>query len=107
MTRFKENASVIYTTANGEKLDTFVVYDTDEVTGLTQINFENLRVPANRLVLHSKTACDFHMPLNDAFSFELLAKLKEKYSQIDAQRKTLSLKPELQKPSTYRLAKAS
>lgn len=107
MTHFKENASVIYTDQDGKKFDTYVIFDTDEVTGLTQINHENMRVPASSLVLHNKTACQYHMPLADAFSFEMLSKLKEKYRQIDAQRKTLQLNAEIKTNTVYRFAKAS
>lgn len=98
---------MIYTDLKGKKIDTYVIFDTDQVTGLTQINHENLRVPADRLTLHEKTVCDFHMPLADAFSFELLSKLKEKYLEIDAQRKTLQLQSKASGKSTFKLAKAS
>lgn len=107
MIQFKENASVIYTDLDGRKIDTYVIFDTDEVTGLTQINHENLRVPAESLTLHAKTICDYHMPLADAFSFELLSKLKAKYLEIDNQRKTLSMEPKAKSKVTYTLAKAS
>lgn len=101
MTNFHENASVIYTNSDGKKIDTFVIFDTDTLTGLTQINHENLRVSSECLVLHSKTACQYHMPLKDAFSFELLHKLKDKYKSIDEQRKTVQMVPdEVDKIST-------
>jgi hypothetical protein len=76
---YTESASVIYTDAEGRKIDTFVIFDTDPATGLTHINHKNLKVTADQLKLHSKTVCSFHMPLKDAFSFEILQKLKEKY----------------------------
>ena len=107
MTHFKENASVIFTDQNGKKFDTYVIFDTDEVTGLTQINHENMRVPASSLVLHDKTVCQYHMPLQDAFSFEMLSKLKEKYRQVDAQRKTLQLNAATKAKAVYPFAKAS
>lgn len=107
MTQFKENASVIFTDHEGRQIDTFVIFDTDEVTGLTHINHQNLRVPANNLALHSKTVGLYHMPLADAFSFELLNKLKTKYQEIDAMRKTIPLKPERQTNNMYLLANAS
>lgn len=98
---------MIFTDHEGKQIDTFVIFDTDEVTGLTHINHENQRVPATNLVLHAKTVSDFHMPLADAFSFEMLSKLKEKYSRIDEERKTLTLKPERQADTMYVLANAS
>ena len=107
MIQFKENASVIFTDSEGRQIDTFVIFDTDEVTGLTHINHLNLRVPAVSLALHAKTVGDYHMPLADAFSFEMLSKLKEKYSKIDAERKTLPMKPAKQSNPVYLLAKAS
>jgi len=107
MTHFKANASVIFTDHQGKQIDTFVIFDTDEITGLTHINHENQRVPATNLVLHSKTVGDFHMPLADAFSFEMLSKLKEKYRRIDEERKTPTLKPARQTKDMYVLAKAS
>jgi len=107
MIHFKENASVIFTDSEGRQIDTFVIFDTDKVTGLTHINHENLRVPADNLALHSKTVGGHHMPLADAFSFELLRKLKEKHHKIDASRKTVPLKPEIQAGKMYLLAKAS
>ena len=107
MIHFKENASVIFTDSEGRQIDTFVIFDTDKVTGLTHINHENLRVPAANLVLHSKTVGDYHMPLTDAFSFETLRKLKEKYHQIDAARKPIPLKTESEEGKMYLLANAS
>lgn len=107
MNHFKENATVIYKDLDGQMIDTFVVFDTDDVTGLTHINHQNLRVPASQLTLHAKTVCDYHMPLADAFSFEILKKLKEKYYAIDAQKKTITLNPEKQQNKLYLLANAS
>ncbi|RYU91125.1 hypothetical protein EWM62_04070 [Mucilaginibacter terrigena] len=107
MTHFKENASVIFTDKAGRQIDTFVIFDTDEVTGLTHINHCNLRVPASSLVLHSKTVGTYHMPLADAFSFEMLSKLKAKYSEIDATKKTVPMKTEIQTNPMYLLANAS
>ncbi|GGH07077.1 hypothetical protein [Mucilaginibacter phyllosphaerae] len=107
MTYFNKNASVIYTDNKGRQIDTFVIFDTDEVTGLTHINHENLRVPADSLALHAKTVGLYHMPLADAFSFEILNKLKEKYLKIDIERKTLQMQPEKQNANMYLLSKAS
>ncbi|MGY3212364.1 hypothetical protein [Mucilaginibacter sp. HD30] len=87
MKTYKANASVIYTDAKGHKIDTFVIFDTDNNTGLTHINHENLKVFANELQIHPKTVGDYHMPLNDAFSFEMLKKLRDKYAIIDAAKK--------------------
>ena len=103
MTRYKANASVIYTDAKGRKIDTFAIFDTDTHTGLTHINHENLKVAADNLQIHPKTVGDYHMPLNDAFSFEMLKKLREKYEIIDAAKKA----PVSQIPHLTLLAKAS
>jgi hypothetical protein len=102
MTAFKANASVIYTDPQGKKIDTFVVFDTDRDTGLTHINHENLRVAPTQLVLHAKTVCDYHLPIADAFSFEILKKLRDKYTEIDAQQKAAAPVKEM-----YVLAAAS
>ena len=103
MKTYKANASVIYTDAQGRKIDTFVIFDTDTHSGLTHINHENLKVAADKLQLHSKTACDYHMPLNDAFSFEMIKKLRDKYAVIDSVKKTTVSKL----PALTLLAKAS
>jgi len=79
MISFKEHDTVVYTDAEGRKIDTFVIFDTDPATGLTHINHENLIVPANALVMHPKTLSGHHMPMHDAFSFELFKTLKQKY----------------------------
>ena len=102
MNTYKANASVIYTDSNGKHIDTFVIFDTDTETGLTHINHENLKVSADHLKLHSKTVCDYHMPLTDAFSFEMLKKLREKYAVIDSA-KTAFIN---QLPQVPQLAKA-
>ncbi len=103
MKTYKANASVIYTDIEGNKIDTFVIFDTDELTGLTHINHQNLKVRAEKLELHPKTVCDYHLPLEDAFSFELLKTLREKYAELDAA-ETVSINTEVKlRP----LAKAS
>ncbi len=107
MTKFHENATVVYTTPDGRKIDTFVVYATDEKTGLTLINHESLMVTADSLTLHPKTVGRYHMPLNDAFSFELLNKLKAKYADVDTQPKTVKLSPKKENVALPVLAKAS
>ncbi|MET3980235.1 hypothetical protein ABIB62_002424 [Mucilaginibacter sp. UYP25] len=106
MKQFKENASVIFTDSEGRQIDTFVIFDTDKLTGLTHINHENLKVSGDSLVLHSKTVGLYHMPLTDAFSFEMLSKLKAKYSKADAKIKTTPIS-EKQANAMYVLAKAS
>ena len=78
---YNENASVIYTNGHGQKFDTFVIFATDRETGLTHINHENLQVSAGSLALHPKSISKFHLPIDDAFSFEMLKKLKEKHEK--------------------------
>jgi hypothetical protein len=107
MKHFNENASVIFTDRDGRQIDTFVVFGTDPVTGLTHINYENLRVPASQLSLHAKTIGDHHMPLEDAFSFELLRLLKEKYRVADRQKRSPQLKPTAAAKRVHTMAKAS
>lgn len=103
MEQYKANASVIFTDAEGRQIDTFVIFDTDAYTGLTHINHENLKVAASSLQLHPKTVCDYHLPLADAFSFEMLKKLRDKYTLIDAVKKV----PVSRLPQMHVLAKAS
>jgi hypothetical protein len=107
MKNYTANATVIYTDDEGRRIDTFVIFDTDEVTGLTHINHENRRVPADRLELHAKTVGNWHMPLHDAFSFEMLNKLKDKYLAIDSNKKTLSFEISQKHSTDLQLAKAS
>ncbi|NNU33454.1 hypothetical protein HK413_03460 [Mucilaginibacter sp. S1162] len=83
MEYYHQNASVVYTDNKGRQIDTFVIFDTDRQTGLTHINHENLKVPADRLALHAKTVCQYHLPIDDAFSFEMIKKLRQKYADID------------------------
>jgi hypothetical protein len=108
MTAYKANASVIFTDADGRQIDTFVIFDTDTHTGLTHINHENLKVPAEKLQLHGKTVCDYHLPIADAFSFEMIKKLRDKYEAIDSQKKVPVHKmPEPKISGMQVLAKAS
>lgn len=107
MKHFNENSSVIFTDRDGRQIDTFVVFGTDPVTGLTHINYKNLRVPASKLSLHAKTIGDNHMPLDDAFSFELLRKLKEKYRLADMQKRSPRLNPRAVAKKVHNLANAS
>ncbi|MES2378280.1 MAG: hypothetical protein V4553_16940 [Bacteroidota bacterium] len=83
MQYYHQNASVVYTDDKGRQIDTFVIFDTDRQTGLTHINYENLKVPAERLALHARTVCKYHLPIDDAFSFEMIKKLRLKYADID------------------------
>jgi len=93
MRTFNEHDTVIYTDADGRAIDTFVIFDTDPATGLTHINHENLKVQAENLVIHPKTVEKHHLPMNDAFSFEIFKKLKEKYEDAgnDAVRRELKV----------------
>ncbi len=77
---YNENASVVYTDDHGQQFDTFVIFGTDRATGLTHINHENLQVPPGNLALHPKSISKYHLPIDDAFSFEMLKKLKEKHA---------------------------
>jgi hypothetical protein len=83
MQYYHQNASVVYTDNKGKQIDTFVIFDTDPQTGLTHINHENLKVSASQLALHAKTVCQYHLPIDDAFSFEMIKKLRQKYADID------------------------
>lgn len=105
MHHYNANASVIYTDAAGQKFDTFVIFDTDSQTGLTHINHENLKVATTSLELHPKTVCAYHLPLDDAFSFEMLKKLRDKYNAVDSAPKTQVAN--IKQADLYVLAKAS
>jgi hypothetical protein len=105
MQHYHQNASVVYTDSEGRKIDTFVIFDTDRTTGLTHINHENLQVPADKLVLHAKTVCQYHLPIEDAFSFEMLKKLRNKYAEIDSRPRAKEVAAEV--PKLTVLAKAS
>ena len=96
MKLFNEHDTVIYTDNEGRLIDTFVIYDTDPLTGLTHINHENLTVAGEALQLHPDTAVPkYHLPMSDAFSFEIFKKLKEKYHdrENDAIRRQLKVEP--------------
>jgi hypothetical protein len=102
MKTFNEHESVIYIDAEGRLIDTFVVFDTDNVTGLTHINHMNLKVPSETLQLHPATIKKYNLPMQDAFSFEIFKKLKEKHAKLmPIVKSTLKAKP------GYKLAKAS
>jgi hypothetical protein len=97
MQYYHQNASVIYTDDKGKQIDTFVIFDTDHQTGLTHINHENLKVPADRLALHAKTVCKYHLPINDAFSFEMIKKLRQKYADLDSRTRRKEVSKEMAK----------
>jgi hypothetical protein len=88
MKTYKENESVIYTDEAGNRVDTFVIFNTDRQTGLTHINHLNLRVRTEMLDLHPRSANGCSMPMNDSFSFELFKQLKEKFLNYDKLKKT-------------------
>lgn len=107
MKTYKENDQVIYTDSEGRKIDTFVIFDTDSTTGLTHINHFNLKVAHAELEIHPRSFQQGALPINDAFSFELYTRLKEKYARIDedkAKNKSLILYRDIKLPS---LAQAS
>ncbi|EHQ30423.1 hypothetical protein [Mucilaginibacter paludis] len=105
MITFKEHESVVYTDAEGNMIDTFVVYDTDAKTGLTHINHMDMLVPLNQLQLHPKSLESNHVPVRDAFSFEILKKLKAKYTDHDVELKAkIITKPAM---AIYSYSKAS
>ncbi|MGZ3757353.1 MAG: hypothetical protein ACXVAY_07380 [Mucilaginibacter sp.] len=83
MTTYKENDTVIYTDNEGNRYDTFVIFNTDRQTGLTHINHHNLKVAATYLELHPRSANGCTMPMDDSFSFELFKQLKEKFINQD------------------------
>lgn len=103
MKAFNEYESVIYTDANGRRIDTFVVFDTDIAAGLTHINHMDLKVPTECLRLHPASIAKYNLPMKDAFSFEIFKKLKAKYegSAMPAVKRSLTVEP------GYKLAKAS
>jgi hypothetical protein len=87
MKSYKENDIVIYTDSEGKRFDTFVIFDTDQKTGLTHINHFNLKVNTASLELHPRSLTGSPMPLADPLSFELFNKLKAKYTNIDKKKK--------------------
>ncbi len=103
MKTFNEHESVIYTDAEGREIDTFVVFDTDNVTGLTHINHMDLRVSTDSLQLYPASIAKWNLPMRDAFSFEIFKKLKAKYEGPSAQ----PVKRTLRAEQGYKLAKAS
>jgi len=88
MKTYKENDTVIYTDNEGNRFDTFVIFDTDRKTGLTHINHHNLKVKADVLELHPRNITGCTMPMADSFSFELFKQLKEKFTNQDKAKHT-------------------
>ncbi len=105
MKHYKENDIVIYTDAEGNRFDTFVIYETDRITGITHINHLNLKVNDEELELHPRSLTS-QIPMNDVFSFELFKKLKEKYTDIDSRAANKNMVVHRDIP-TIKLAKAS
>ena len=94
MRLYKENDSVIYTDNEGNRIDTFVIFDTDRQTGLTHINLCNLKVHESDLALHSRSANGYAIPMSDPGSFELFRQLKQKYVTLDnKEQKEITLYP--------------
>lgn len=86
MRQYKEFDSVIYTDSEGNRIDTFVISETDR-NGLTHINHLNLKVTSADLELHPRSASGYAIPMSDPVSFELFRQLKEKYRKLDQQNK--------------------
>ena len=105
MKHFKENDTVIYTDGEGNKFDTFVIFETDRLTGLTHINHLNLKVTDAELELHPRSLSD-QIPMDDVYSFQLFKQLKEKYVAIDnsSTNKAMTIHRDI---PTIKLAKAS
>ena len=107
MNTYKENDLVIYTDSKGNRIDTFVIFDTDTKTGLTHINHFNLKVKASDLTLHPRAVKGNPIPMADKLSFNLFQQLKDKFIQRDQAKKT-SKALVLYSPNTrLLLAKAS
>jgi hypothetical protein len=102
MKHYKENDTVIYTDAEGKRFDTFVIFETDRVTGLTHINHLNLKVTDAELELHPRSLTN-QIPMGDVYSFELFKQLKDKFNTIDS-RKGMTVQRDI---PTIKLAKAS
>jgi hypothetical protein len=62
-------------------------------------------VPSESLRLHAKTVCKFHLPIADAFSFEIIKMLKEKYPEKREATERRLAKKEV--PAVIEFAKAS
>jgi hypothetical protein len=84
---YRENEIVIYTDKEGNRIDTFVIFDTDKQTGLTHINHLNLKVKDDELELHPHSSTG-RIPIADSLSFELFKQLKEKFIRYDQMGKT-------------------
>jgi hypothetical protein len=88
MKTYKENQIVIYIDNEGNRYDTFAIFDTDPETGLTHINHLNLRVDSASLELHPRSAGGNPAPMADPLSFDLFNQLKEKYTRLDKMKHT-------------------
>ena len=86
---YKENDIVIYTDNEGNRFDTFVIFETDRKTGLTHINHFNLTVEASALELHPSSLTGNPTPFADSHSFLLFNKLKEKYARLEGHKVVL------------------
>jgi hypothetical protein len=105
MRHYKENETVIYTDAEGNRFDTFVIFETDRLTGLTHINHLNLKVSDANLELHPRSLTN-EIPMSDVYSFQLFKQLKEKYADIDSRKSSKGMVVHRDIP-TIKLAKAS
>jgi hypothetical protein len=105
MKHYKENDTVVYTDAEGNRFDTFVIFETDRLTGLTHINHLNLKVTDAELEIHPRSLTN-QIPMNDVYSFEIFKQLKEKYYTIDNRNKQAGMTVYRDIP-TIKLAKAS
>ena len=88
MKTYKENDLVIYTDSEGKRYDTFVIFDTDELSGLTHINHYNLKVDLSSLVLHPRALKGNPIPMSDELSFNLFQQLKNKFIEKDINKNT-------------------
>lgn len=88
MKRFKEYDRVVYIDDKGLRHETFVVFDTEKGTGLTHIDYANLRVTANQLELLFHSSEWNHRPIQDPLSFELFKYLKRQYLIFENRRHT-------------------
>ncbi|MGV8878457.1 MAG: hypothetical protein ACOH2A_05450 [Sphingobacteriaceae bacterium] len=79
MKNYKENDRVIYIDDNGLRHETFVIFDTEKRTGLTHIDYANLRVKEDQLKLLFHSSDWNHRPIQDPLSFELFKYLKRQY----------------------------
>ena len=103
---YRENEIVIYTDNEGNRFDTFVIFDTDRQTGLTHINHLNLKVGDETLAIHPHSSTG-RIPMADSFSFELFKQLKDKFNNYDQMKATRNFKVYRDLKVVDLLAKAS